>query len=243
MSDERAVTVAAHIAEQLGEVEELPRLQIAKVVELVGIERAMGFLIRAEQIEADGGLMLPAKARRRTFGGVFFFLVRRGVSDKQRRQIFGKRYNQERAPQTPVAPPFRWADYPAILDQFKGDTGVADSLVVEVKGRPGRVIDRERVVIVRMERNYDGGALPGVSSDIPLPARIPAVPCVVLIRRKSWNKVKDALDADENDRLIAKGPAFYDADHRVFTIAATVVTTIAIERERRASSTSPDPTP
>lgn len=229
MDDSVSVDTATQIAAQLGETEEVPRRQIQKIVEILGPEQSLAYLEKSIIIEQQGGLRLN-NGRRRTLGGVFFALVRQDAAPELQKAVFSRR--PDRRPPPVSYPPFRWADYGAILIELQGDVGVADALTVEVKGRPGRVIDREKVVIVRLDQQYSGGTLPGVSSDIPLPSRIPSVPCVVLIRRKSWSKIKEAL-LDPQDRMIAKGPAYYDGDNRVLTIAATTITTINTEKERR----------
>ena len=46
------------------------------------------FVAEALAIEAQGGLMLPDGSRRRTLGGVFFHLLRKGVTPAERRVIF-----------------------------------------------------------------------------------------------------------------------------------------------------------
>jgi phosphorylated adapter RNA export protein len=64
------------IAEQLGESKpELLQL-LHKVVKKLGPEQALAFLKETQEIEAQGGLLLPDGSRRRTPGGVFFYLVR-----------------------------------------------------------------------------------------------------------------------------------------------------------------------
>lgn len=64
------------IAEQLGETEPGPLQFLHKVVKKLGLEQALAFLQETQEIEAQGGLMLPDGSRRRTRGGVFFYLVR-----------------------------------------------------------------------------------------------------------------------------------------------------------------------
>src|SRR5512135_2659 len=80
-SAEQALTAARKatvktIAKQLGETEAGPLQQLAMVVKQLGPEQALAFLQEALAIEANGGLMLPDGSRRRTPGGVFFYLVR-----------------------------------------------------------------------------------------------------------------------------------------------------------------------
>ena len=79
---------AANIAQQLGETDTIPREQIRRIVDRLGAESALTFLREALKMEAEGGMLLPDRSRRRTPGGVFFYLVRSRVSKKDRAFIW-----------------------------------------------------------------------------------------------------------------------------------------------------------
>src|SRR5260370_10822433 len=79
MSDEQSTlpTMTANeveqtIAEQLGETEPEPLQLLHKGVKKLGPEQALAFLKETQEIETQGGLLLPDGSRRRTLGGVFF---------------------------------------------------------------------------------------------------------------------------------------------------------------------------
>ena len=98
------------LADRLGEAERGPRALLARVVATLGEERTRAFLAETLAVEAAGGLPLPDGSRRRTPGGVFFHLVRRGVDREERRCIFPP--GSQRAPGQggngaggPAAPP------------------------------------------------------------------------------------------------------------------------------------------
>lgn len=80
--------MAAALAARLGETETAPRKQIKRAVRVLGPERVGALLDRTLETERDGGLMLPDGSRRRTPGGVFFYLLRRSVTPKERSKIF-----------------------------------------------------------------------------------------------------------------------------------------------------------
>ncbi len=46
-------------------------------------ERAQAFVAQALEAEANGGMLIPDGSRRRTLGGIFFYLVRTHVSDDE----------------------------------------------------------------------------------------------------------------------------------------------------------------
>lgn len=79
--------VVAQIAEVLGEHDERPLGQITALAETLGVYQVLGLLERAQTIEADGGMTLP-DGRRRTLGGVFFYLARRTLPAADKERIF-----------------------------------------------------------------------------------------------------------------------------------------------------------
>ncbi len=83
-----------HVAQTLGETDWKPRTQIERIVEQLGSDFALTKLQETEHLEAEGGLMLPDGSRRRTKGGVFFYLVRQWLKEQKRqadiKEIFYK---------------------------------------------------------------------------------------------------------------------------------------------------------
>jgi PHAX RNA-binding domain len=85
------------IAKALGESDEVPLFQIAGVVRVLGEETAQKLLAETQETEKNGGMMLPDGSRKRTLGGVFFFLARQKLSQADKLAIF-------RPPKEPKAP-------------------------------------------------------------------------------------------------------------------------------------------
>jgi len=75
------------IIEQLGE-DPSAQSRIERVVRLGGLEFVRAILEETLAIEAAGGMMTADGQRRRTPGGVFFYLVRGRVSDNMRHEMF-----------------------------------------------------------------------------------------------------------------------------------------------------------
>src|SRR5690349_7656573 len=76
------------IAKALGESDEIPLGQITGVVRALGEELCLKLLEETQQIEAKGGMMLPDNSRKRTLGGVFFYLARQKLSQEDKLAIF-----------------------------------------------------------------------------------------------------------------------------------------------------------
>jgi RNA recognition motif-containing protein len=78
---------AQELAQRLGE-EPAAQRRIERVVRVAGIDFAQAITEEALSIEEAGGMMTLDGTRRRTAGGVFFYLVRGRISDDLRREIF-----------------------------------------------------------------------------------------------------------------------------------------------------------
>ncbi len=90
-SPEHAPRVVAEltdeIAAHLGETEPGPRKTIKRAVRILGPVQVQALLDRTLEIERTGGLLLPDGSRRRTPGGVFFYLIRTTVAPKEAYKI------------------------------------------------------------------------------------------------------------------------------------------------------------
>src|SRR5262245_24785377 len=67
--------VAAMIADTLSETEFGVRNTIFQIVKAAGRTHAKELLAKTLEVEASGGMMVPDGSRRRTLGGVFFYLA------------------------------------------------------------------------------------------------------------------------------------------------------------------------
>lgn len=76
------------IAKALGESDEIPLGQIGGVVRVLGEELSLKLLEETREIENKGGMMLPDNSRKRSIGGVFFFLARQKLSHEDKLAIF-----------------------------------------------------------------------------------------------------------------------------------------------------------
>jgi len=98
------------IAAHLGETESGPRKTIKRAVRILGPVQVQALLDRTLEIERTGGLLLPDGSRRRTPGGVFFYLIRTTVAPKEAYKIVRPsppplRYNRRRRHGSPRPSP------------------------------------------------------------------------------------------------------------------------------------------
>ena len=73
MDRKEAVTT---IAQQLGETEAEPLKRLKGVVKALGVEEALALCEQALQVEREGGMLTKDGSRKRTVGGIFFYLAR-----------------------------------------------------------------------------------------------------------------------------------------------------------------------
>ena len=99
MDTDEAVKTIAHT---LGESEPEPLTQLQAVVEILGVEKATALCEKALELEQQGGMLTKDGTRRKTVGGVFFYLVR-GSGNKKVQKLWPRPRQQH--PATPDSPP------------------------------------------------------------------------------------------------------------------------------------------
>ena len=241
----RALT--GEIAAQLGETEPEPAGLIARALRLLGAERVQAIVARALEVEAAGGMLLPDGSRRRTPGGVFFYLLRTTVGQKEWYRIFrpqttGHGGNEAHASQgassagttgqatVAAATPFDWATFSAAAMEAMSERGEATTVKLTVIGKPGTVVERGDVVLVAMRSEK----APSFPKGVPAPES-PTVDYMVLVGRKQWGKVAQALAADPADKVIIEGYPTVRPEFAGITVHATSATTTGIQAAKRAA--------
>jgi hypothetical protein len=239
--EERAVREAALlIAEQLSERETMPRQFILRSIRVLGVKTALALLQETHETEAAGGLMLPDGSRRRTPGGVYFWLVRQRASADQRRQIFqmtagsrptgapfSSRPEQPAKKEEPVRPQpvavLIWAEREAVLDEAESERGAAKTVKMTIIGRPGKVVEHGTCVVLSMQQ---AAKIPALPAGLPLPSidEVEATHYNVYIAAKQWRRVAEAIK-DEEDVLIIEGFPVLDAKRATIAVFASNTTT------------------
>jgi len=114
--------VARDLAQALGERSHAAMCLFVRAVREIGPEAASDLAGRALFIEATGGLQLGEPwNRKRTPGGVFFYLLKGELDDEQHRRVFGRvrKTSNRREPvvgptqtEAPIREPFKLAKPP-----------------------------------------------------------------------------------------------------------------------------------
>ena len=220
---------------------------ITRAVDRLGPDRARAVLGQALTVEGQGGLTLP-DGRRRTLGGVFFYLVRTSdeISREDKDYIFPRqgghptRAGGSGTPgvPAPAAPaPVAWTDaaFRSLARQLQQDPGRASTVKITVIGRPAAAVEQGQAV-----------ALALVSERVPdlpkgLPEPLAGTRYTVFVARKQWAKVAEALAADAEDAAIIEGYAALDPRVEGIAVYATSATTKRMQAAKRATTTAATP--
>ena len=144
-SKSEARRAAEDIARQLDETNPEALDQIELIIQQVGVEKAQEFLRETLETEAGGGLMVRDGTRRRTPGGVYFYLARGKLSRQDRRSVWPPK------PKPPPPPPFEWKKRLEIVPKLLKKLGEAKTVKITLIGRPGRVVEKAHVVLTSMQ--------------------------------------------------------------------------------------------
>jgi hypothetical protein len=222
-TDDVEQTVAL-IAQDLGETEEQPVTTIRRIVNQFGADFAHQVLQETARVEEQGGLMLPDKSRKRTRGGVFFYLVRGRISRKDIFTIFYS--DQPRQQKKEKEAPFNWKDRLEIAHELSHQPGEA-KVKMTLIGRPGKVVEKRQFVITMVRDTK----VPPLPKGLPVPPEKPTS-YMVYISKKQWNRVKEAIQ-DPDDVLVIEGFARYDPELEGIAVFATNTMTKLLQQKQR----------
>ncbi len=146
------------IIDSLKEHDDLPRKQIAEIVEILGPETALGLLRETRRVQDEGGVEVRDGSRRRTDGGVFFSLAKTKLPKADRNRIFRVRPPKPETADAPASEskPEAGNGVPVIERRPRGPAPPAAREVRE----PPPGIGRRRVVEVEVLRHHSPKVTP-----------------------------------------------------------------------------------
>ncbi len=227
--------LARQIGEKLGEKSGKPIRQIAQMIEKCGWAFVVKILAETEATETAGGLLTQDKKRRRTRGGVFFFLAKGQMDPTLRARIFP---NFGKHSDGAIMPPgINWGERISHMEALREQPGQINNLTVTLIGRPGALhIEGSSVMTVIEQREVKAP---------PYPKGVPPFDTVedvtkyyVFMGLRHWRKVEQALE-DEEDMLIVEGSAIYDEQLGGITVLSTGVSTKHLESQKRQKGSQP----
>ena len=238
---EEVDALVKELAGLLGETEKGPIKQIKRIIRYCGLDFARTMYQETADIEAKGGLFLVKQERRRTPGGVFFYLIREKVSEELRDAIFPPFKSYQKANKRPAVgiPLFKWKDRIALIESLKVDQGEIKSMKVILSGRPGSIEKRSEVVVTTM--SYIA-TVPNLPRGIPTPPETPTL-YTIYMAPKQWEKIEGSM-ADPADILMIDGVCAFDPDTNGMAVFATTVRSELSEikaKEAAAAEKPPKP--
>ena len=205
------------------------------VITTLGLERTRAFLEETRRVEAAGGMTTKNEQRRRTPGGVFFQLIKDQVTKEERKAIFAleqkKQKKKKRSAAKPTAQraPLTWEEAKQLIAQALKTTGEAKTVKVTLIGRPLKVIQQKDCVVVSL-KGREPKTLPKGLPPVPEGS---AITWAVFIVTKQWNRVKESIEANENDQLIIEGYPIVGKGG-IAAVMTTNCKSVLMERAQRA---------
>jgi hypothetical protein len=234
MHSDEIRTAAEQFALQLGESTPDPVKQITMLMHHLGIDMIRQKVEETLQIEQQGGIMTQDGTRRRTPGGVFFFIVKRDMDPELRLQVFPN-FGQGRKKGATI----EWENRMEILEPLMSEErGKANQIRVHLQGRPGKVEVIEDSVVMIFEHfneaspeDEDKAGLPQMPRGVPAP---PVEPTryIVYMGINQWERVHKHLEHPK-DQLMIEGVMFYDHATESIAVFSLGVTTRELERRQR----------
>lgn len=205
------------------------------VITTLGLERARAFLEETRRMEAAGGMVTKNEQRRRTPGGVFFQLIKDQVTKEERKAIFALEQKKKKKKKRNVAklseqrPLMTWEEAKQLIAQAIKTTGEARTVKVTLIGRPLKIIQQKDCVVVSM-KGREPKTLPKGLPPVPEGS---AITWAVFIVTKQWNRVKESIEANENDQLIIEGYPIVGKGG-IAAVMTTNCKSVLMERAQRA---------
>lgn len=205
------------------------------VITTLGLERTRAFLEETRRVEAAGGMITKNEQRRRTTGGVFFQLIKDQVTKEERKAIFAleqkkkKKKKRSAAKSNEQRAPLTWEEAKQLIAQAIKTTGEARTVKVTLIGRPLKIIQQKDCVVVSM-KGREPKTLPKGLPPVPEGS---AITWAVFIVTKQWNRVKESIEANENDQLIIEGYPIVGKGG-IAAVMTTNCKSVLMERAQRA---------
>ncbi len=216
------------IAKHLGETEKQPLRTIERITKVLGEERAMALLDETLKLEANGGLQTDDGLQRRTPGGVYFKLVKNKATSRERWLIFN--YKRPAKPK-PKPEPVTWEEIEHLSTKILDLPGEVSKVKLTLIGTPGRVIEKGDVVLTSLKSTK----APSLPKGLPKPPP-ESVTYLVFIAKKQWQKIKDSVENNPDDKLIIEGYPVFDkriGKEGSMTLYAQFATTVLTQQARR----------
>jgi len=216
----------AEVAKILNETEEKPLRQIELMVEHLGREWVEKMLEETKKIEEKGGMKIENGKRRRTIGGVFFYIAKGKMNEEEKGKVFPN-YGQK-------GKVIEWEERHEYVDQLldKGEHGEMRYVMITLQGRPGEVIEEDHSIITTISHVHKQTPMP---KGVPQPPEEPIIYTVYMSKRH-WTDVAESLAEYKGDRMIVEGTLTMDTETDTLAVHATRVSTRRLDKAAQQSA-------
>jgi hypothetical protein len=230
MDSDQIKAFAEDVAKQLDENSPDPIRQISLIIEHLGVDFVKENLEETLKIEAEGGMMTQEGERRRTPGGVFFYITK-GKMEPNVRQIIFPNFGQQAKGAV-----VEWKDRGEYVQKATEEPGSLRRVTITLVGRPGQVVVEENSVMTMMTFEHPNA---------PYPRGVPQPPedvdkYLVYMSMKHWETVSEAIE-NPKDELIVDGSLSWDREHTCLAVFSTRVTTRLMEKRQRKQERQSEP--
>ena len=231
----RAGPLAKEIASELGETSPTAARVLLKLISTWGPQFAQDHLAKARDVEAAGGLLTETTQQRRTFGGVFFRLVKNTVGTEAWHAFAEKspRPVNRRPKKPPPPPPPRGSALPLTFEEAcaaalsaSAQPGQGQNVKLSLAGQVGRVEKRESCTVISITIEK----VPNLPRGLPAPPKVPTR-YTVFISKKHWAKIEVALANDSTDPVLVEGFPAYVKDFGGIAVYAFSAMTMQMKRD------------
>jgi hypothetical protein len=223
--------LAQEIASQLQEKDAGALDQLTRAIDVCGAELVQEILQETNQVESQGGMLVPDSSRRRTAGGVFFYLLRKRVSKEHWYAI-----RPEIAPKEIKEPSLEWAARAEAVKEAMQGRGYGKRVTLTVQGKVREFKRKERIMILTVE---GGQQLTGLPKYVPQVSSLPTT-YKVCMAFKQWHKVESWLKNNPDDEVIATGyPVLNEKTGSILLLTASATTLLLQKTVHEAPKDEP----
>lgn len=197
----------------LKEKHKAPKLRLAKIIGVCGIDFCRDILAQTQEIEAQGGMLTEKGDRRRTIGGVFFRLAKEQMTQEQWFEVVPRKKWPDKRPKVT---PIDWSRRVEFISTLEQDGRIED-MRVTLMGYPGDTHRDGDVVITQMTHELHTLSLARQLPNLPERTRY-----TVYMPANRWEKV--APELEQGDKMLhIYGEAFIDPDIKGIAVLASTV--------------------
>lgn len=174
---------------------------IQRCIDEASKETVHQVLAETLRIERDGGMLRTSEKKRRTPGGVFFYLIKKAVPGPLRRRIFPKHVQRKKSKSSsktqqgkkPVA--MTWEMAEQLVQKIIHSAGGAKTMKLTLIGTPEKIILQDGCTILSMK----AGRIPDLPAPLPKPPEGSLLTYAVFVDLRQWRTIP------EGSRLLIEG--------------------------------------